>query len=60
MREPPRRSVQSAVLHEVISMKENLGLTRGMATPSALACGVIVANVYCATLTQLGCAGALS
>ncbi|WP_322061091.1 MFS transporter [Paraburkholderia sp. J63] len=27
-------------------MKENLGLTRGMATLFALACGVIVANVY--------------
>jgi predicted MFS family arabinose efflux permease len=46
MRVPPRRRVGLAVHHEVIWMKEHAGLTRGMATLFALACGVIVANVY--------------
>lgn len=46
MRAPPRQRAGAAVFREGISMKKNIGLTRGMAALFAIACGVIVANVY--------------
>ncbi len=46
MRAPPRQRADAVAFRRVISMKNNSGLTRGLAALFAIACGVIVANVY--------------